>query len=313
MESGQMCRGMCDKYKISMPGRSQRYGEGRARCTTCDVWLDARGACLKDGSPAASGPVAWLCRCCRCMLRKSPRSIRSKSLLEPKARSAGEPEEEGRGEVDLSYFSRYRGELLRKIAPLLPELYEDVEHTADGYARIGVGDPDVKYEFGDARSLLDLAYELDPPNKISLAIEFERVRSKIGRILTREDFWAASASLEAYDAEFGSWANFLDKMGYDPWHRGTEGEREAPDPFARQKQVAGLRANLDASASDSRAGARGGSGGPEPDGLRAMKERIVAIIRDDPDALRIFDMMEADMGAVDGEALRRAAARVDGG
>lgn len=313
MESGQMCRGMCDKYKISAPGRSQRYGEGRARCTTCDVWLDARGAYLKDGSPAASGPVAWFCRCCHCMLRRSPRSARSKSLLEPKARSAGEPEEGGKGEVDLSYFSRYRGELLRRIAPLLPELYEDVEHTADGYARIGVGGPGVAYEFGDARSLLDLAYELDPPNKISLAIEFERIRSKIGRVPTREDIGAASASPEAYDAEFGSWANFLDKMGYDPWRRGTKGEREAPGTAARQKRGTGLRANPAAPAGDSRAGARGDSGEPEPDGLRAMRERIVAIIRDDPDALRIFDMMEADMEAVDGEALRRAAARVESG
>lgn len=313
MKFAQACRGKCKEYAAAVPAGGRRYAAGHARCQVCEVWLDPRGACMQDGSPAADGPAAWLCRCCRVMLRRSPRMTRSKSGLAPKARTAGMHGGAGGGEVDLSYFSRRRGEILKRIAALLPRRRGAVEDSEEGYARIGAGDHDVAHEFANAGLLLDLAYDLDPPNKVSLAIEFERVKIGLGRVPTREDFGSASSvSPDAYDSEFGSWANFLDKMGYDPWYRRAGGACAAPGPRARHGR-----------SGDPRPGPPGAGRAPEalaprrsaprPRSLDGMRERIMGILGGDPDALLIFEMMEKDIGAVDKDALRRIALQVGRG
>ena len=63
--------------------------------------------------------------------------------------------------------------------------------------------------------ILDLAYTLNPPNKISMIVEFERICVSINAIPTKRMFEKHSQlKVSQYKNEFGTWKNLLEKLGY---------------------------------------------------------------------------------------------------
>ena len=68
------CKGICKKFRVTKPPEIGRYESGQGRCQTCDIWIDHKGAKLKDGTPATPGSLGWFCTCCNFRIRQKPRS-----------------------------------------------------------------------------------------------------------------------------------------------------------------------------------------------------------------------------------------------
>ena len=67
-----MCKGLCESYKLTSFKSTKRYEENQKRCSKCDVYI-------------VSSDVR--CPCCRCKLRITPRENKArKTLLEKKDR-----------------------------------------------------------------------------------------------------------------------------------------------------------------------------------------------------------------------------------
>lgn len=302
MERGQPCRGVCQKYAMpKQPGKGRSVSR-QAQCQVCGVWVDAKGARLEDGSIATVESVGWYCRCCRHKLRPIPRNIRYKSQPGVTSRN-GTDVERSTHSVDLSYFSRLRAELLQRMAAVLPESRDDLDGSGDGRLSVDMI-RDLRHEFGDIRELLDLAYDIDPPNKISLVVEFERVKSNLDMVPTKSEFEKISPlNVALYNREFGSWENFLDKLGYDPWYRGKTKNVVGRQWRQYEASPEGERSLKVVDYDNQGAG----------DDMATLRENIRSILEYDPDALRIFEMMEADIGDVDPVTLRSLADEVASG
>ena len=70
----RICKGICKKFRATKPTTGGRYDSGQGRCQTCDIWIDYKGARLKDGSPATEDSVGWWCICCNFRIRQKPRN-----------------------------------------------------------------------------------------------------------------------------------------------------------------------------------------------------------------------------------------------
>ena len=184
-----------------------------------NVWVGAKGACLEDGSTTTIESVGWYCRCCRYKLRAIPHSIKCKSQLDVTSRTGTDVEWDTYS-VDLSHFNWLRAELLQRMATILPESRNDLDGSGDVHLSVDMI-RDLQYEFGDIRELLNLAYDINLPNKISLVVEFESVKSNLDTVPTKSQFEKISSlTVGLYDSKFGSWENFLDSWGMT---RGTGG------------------------------------------------------------------------------------------
>lgn len=73
-EPKRTCKGRCKKFRAKKPPSGGRYNAGQSRCQICDIWIDHRGARLKDGSPATADSVGWWCKCCNYRTRQKPRN-----------------------------------------------------------------------------------------------------------------------------------------------------------------------------------------------------------------------------------------------
>ena len=55
-----------------------------------------------------------------------------------------------------------------------------------------------------------------------MVVIFEKLKEKLGRVPTKDDVNNnLRVSVETYENEFKDWESFLDRIGYDPWHRTT--------------------------------------------------------------------------------------------
>ena len=79
--TGSPCKGICIDFKTKKPSTGGRYEFGQARCQTCEIWTDYRGAKLKSGEPAPEGSLGWYCVCCNIRLRQKPRGKEYKDRL----------------------------------------------------------------------------------------------------------------------------------------------------------------------------------------------------------------------------------------
>lgn len=274
---------------------------GQAQCQVCNVWVVAKGARLKDGSIATAGSVGWYCRCCQYKLRSIRRSIRYTPRLGHTGSIATDPEVGGTPSVDLSYFNRQRAALLQRLAAVLPENRDDLGRSGGGYLPVDVIQ-DLRQEFGDMGELLDLAYDIDPPNKISMVVEFERVKSNLDKVPSKNEFEKISPlRIGLYDTEFGSWENFLDKLGHDPWYRSEDATDEAGEQVHQSEVLSEEEHSSKVIDYDNQT---------VYDNVATLRENIRGILEYDPAALKIFEMMEADIGDVDPVTLRRLADEV---
>ncbi len=215
MKSKRICKGACKKFRVKKPPQGGRYNAGQGHCQMCDVWIDYRGARLKDGSPATEESIGWYCNCCNYRVRRNPRNIEYKARL--RASYNG-----GHDDPDLSYFSKRRAYMLRDLGRGI--VRKESEHVPGGHEYFlptGATRIDIEEEFGTGIDVLvRLAKTVDPPNKISMIVEFERVKLDVGRTPTKEDIEEHSEfTVSQYEGEFQSWEHMLDRLGYDPWYR----------------------------------------------------------------------------------------------
>lgn len=58
------------------------------------------------------------------------------------------------------------------------------------------------------------------PNQISLIFEFEKLKRTIGETPTKDQIQQNSRfKIKEYENQFKTWADFLERLGYDPWYR----------------------------------------------------------------------------------------------
>ncbi len=86
----RVCNSICKKFKVKKPANGSRYGSGQGRCQTCDVWIDYRGAHMKDRSPATIDSRGWFCNCCNYRIRQKPRNKVYKEKLHEQSKQSQE-------------------------------------------------------------------------------------------------------------------------------------------------------------------------------------------------------------------------------
>ena len=214
MEINRTCKGNCKKFRVKKPTGQSRYGSGHVRCQICDVWMDYRGCRLKDGSPATTDSVGWFCTCCNYRIRQNPRTTIYKKKLMTKDNQSNYTSKE----IDLSYFNKRRAIIIQKIARCADNEYDDfIRNMSNANLTIR----EIEHEFNaPIKRIIELAYVLEPPNQISMIREFERIKTVINRIPTKQDIEEHSIlHASQYEEEFNSWEHMLERLGYDPWYR----------------------------------------------------------------------------------------------
>lgn len=139
-------------------------------------------------------------------------------LYKNKLRSYSRKEGGEDAHVDLSYFGQRRAGIIKTIARHIPKERKDLrmnefEHEIQ---ESGTSIADIEREFDcQVDVIIDLAYDVDPPNRISMMIHFEHIRKQIGKVPTRTEFEnLADFGTSTYDGEFRSWENMLGILGY---------------------------------------------------------------------------------------------------
>ena len=217
------CSGSCKRFRVPKPPTGGRYEAGQVRCQICDIWMDFKGCHLKDGSQATADSSGWFCNCCGYRVRTKPRNkmYKAKLGISNDMRAGREDGPSGDG-IDVGYFNNNRASLLKRLAGFIPARradfrQSDVVRALREYSMFG---HNIRMEFnGSVEEIVDLAYS-ERPNKIALAVEFEQIRSALGRVPTRSDIEGHSRFGAAeYDGEFGSLEHLLERFGHDPWYR----------------------------------------------------------------------------------------------
>ena len=244
-EPKRVCTGKCKQYRVKKPASGGRYEAGHGRCQTCDIWIDYRGGHMRNGGPAVEDSIGWYCNCCNFRIRRNPRNAEYKQRLRystkdrrpgaagDSAAAGGRSAASGRGrdgggaasaaaagaspaKIDLTYFNKRRAHMLRDlgralvghVGPELPSMPDQLVAALENEFSAGID------------AIVSLALS-ESPNKASLIADFERTRTLLGEVPTRQNLKKAGSRfpLSAYDGEFESWGHLLDRMGYDPWYR----------------------------------------------------------------------------------------------
>lgn len=205
---------MCEKFRVSKPREGGRYQAGQGRCQTCDIWLDHRGAHTKDGKPASRDSKGWFCNCCNYRIRLKPRNMEYKAKMRNSDVGDGH-------DIDLSYFNKRRAHMLKELGRAMVKNESEGKKHDKRFLLNTTKFEDMESEFGTGiDNLIGLAKSVEPPNKVSMIVEFERIRHVLGRTPTKQDIEKHSVlHLSGYEEEFGSWEHMLDRLGYDPWYR----------------------------------------------------------------------------------------------
>ena len=275
---------------VTKPTGTGRYESGQGRCQICDIWLDYRGCHVKDGSPARMGSAGWYCNCCNYMVRRNPRNV------EHKAKLRASYDEEGHDDPDLSYFNKRRAHMLRDLGRALAR--KEPKHSSDNYEYFpptGTTRIDIEEEFGAGIDVLvRIAKTIDPPNKASMIAEFERVRHIVGRTPTKEEIEEHSElTASQYEGEFQSWEHMLERLGYDPWYRDDGATKYAQEPGHEH------------AASDIEPGNHSAKS------LDELKDVIQGDLKDEPDMLRVFHVLDKEIARCDKKMLEKIITGMD--
>lgn len=302
MPDKRICDETCKGFHRKKPTGVGRYESGQCLCMTCNTWMDHEGCHLADGSPATVGDSGWYCNCCNYRVRRKPRNIEYKAKLKASGKSTDDKDDLGdelKNEVDLSYFSKRRAKMMRKIADCMVNDTEDMELDIieeDLIDYFSLPKADIEHEFGcPVETLVKLAYEVDPPNKMSMILEFERVRTSLGGVPTEQEFEERSGiELSWYIKEFQSWGHMLEGLGYDPFYRDRmDGQQVTANHVTSKaehvKQDKNDMGDLD------------------------KKTYIKNKLRNDQDMLDLFNALDANVGFVDRDMLEDAISRAEYG
>ena len=219
MKSNRICKEICKKFRVTKPTGQGRYDAGHGRCQTCDVWIDYHGAHAQNGEAATADSKGWFCNCCNFRIRRNPRSKKYKEKLRSANATYKENSNAKSGnKVDLPDFNKQRTHMIKCIVECIPQNKNDFQQHEFEKLLTQYGMSIAKIESGFNESIekiLDLAYTLNPPNKISMIVEFERICVSINAIPTQRMFEKHSQlKVSQYKNEFGTWKNLLEKLGY---------------------------------------------------------------------------------------------------
>ena len=214
MKAKQVCSNICQKFKVKKPAGASRYGSGQGRCQVCDIWIDHNGCHINDGSPASADDYGWFCNCCNYRVRRHPRNLKYKEKI-----MADNIRYNSANDVDLSYFNKYRALMIKELA--LDIIKCGTSGFEDKALLKSISSIELDRELDtDIKNVVNLVYAKHPPNKISLIVEFERIRAEIGRVPTKEDMVKHSEfDVTQYENEFQSWEHMLERLEYDPFYR----------------------------------------------------------------------------------------------
>ena len=126
---------------------------------------------------------------------------------------------DGQDVMNLQYFSKLRANMMKKIIKILPKNKNDFDKKMfyDALLHTGITSTEIEIEFGKMEDLIDLAYVLDPPNKMSMIMEFYRIKDFVGDVPTKDDIETYSRlKYVQFEIEFQSWEHLLERLGYDP-------------------------------------------------------------------------------------------------
>ena len=192
----------------------------------------------------------------------------------------------------LEYFNKFRAEIMQKIAQGIPENKEDfkIESFHDVISGSGVTIHEIIREFDmSIEKLIDFAYTMNPPNKLSMIREFERIKSDIGRVPTKQDIDEYSELKSSqYDEKFQSWEHMLERLGYDPWYRKAKNHKDtvesdiAPNVVTHKKLDKGL----------------------EHVELEILKQDIKKGLKDEPIILELFSILDQNIGKCNKEKIQ---------
>ena len=223
METKRTCKGICKKFKVKKPTEKGRYVSGQGRCQVCDVWIDYNGCHIKDGSPANADDYGWFCNCCNYRIRKHPRNLKYKEKMK-----AYNIRYDSVNNIDLSYFNKHIGRMIKELAlGIIKYGASDFEDKALPEIISSTG---LERELEtDIKNVISLVHTKHPPNKISLIVEFERIRAEIGRVPTKEDIKKHSEFYAIqYENEFQSWEHMLEGLEYDSFYRDNKNTTALP-------------------------------------------------------------------------------------
>ena len=125
--------------------------------------------------------------------------------------------------ADILSYNKTQATRIKLVAKHLPEKKKEFSMPDFMYSFQGSGISirELEHEFGiNINDIVELAYSIEPPNKISLIVECEHVKSMVGDVPTKADMEKYSRlKISQYEKEFESWGDFLRLMSYDPWLR----------------------------------------------------------------------------------------------
>ena len=297
-----MCSGTCKKFRVLKPHGESRYGSGQCHCQICDTWMDHNGCHLQDGSIATTDSDGWYCNCCNYKVRRKPRNIEYKEKIRSHTHSKKTDEDDSVYEqkrIDLSYFNKRRALMMKKIAMcILKKEEEEHQYSIHDYLMLdaNISNSDIEHEFNTSlMRIVELADVLDPPNKMSMILEFERVRSLIGNVPTKSEFEMHSKLQSSqYDIEFQSWEHMLERLGYDPFYVDNNTK---PDEKQTKEPTSPTHVEfIEEQPAKS---------------LEEIKDEIQNKLKDEPDMLKLFNILDEKITKCDKTALEKIIDNLD--
>lgn len=85
----------------------------------------------------------------------------------------------------------------------------------------------INENWGSQHHFIKLAFDKKNPNSISLILYFLDLQKKLNEVPTKEKMIEFSKfSLREYESRFGSWEEFLELLGFDPWYRNDSNQKQ---------------------------------------------------------------------------------------
>lgn len=189
-------------------------------------------------------------------------------------------------DVDFSYFNKRRACMLRDLGRAIIKS-ESVNRQKDYRSFLPNASTSaiIEQEFDVSISrIAELANTLDPPNKVSLITEFERIRYAIGHTPTKQDIEKHPIlQLTQYEKEFKSWEHFLERLGYDPWYRSNHNQHATSILNSLQEE--------DTEQDDTVT-------------LEEIREEITHCLKDEPDMLQLFAMVDQNISELSADEIK---------